>query len=388
MIIFFAYVILFVVKKDITAERKMKKHIKILFVSILCLAMMSGSLVPVLAMTGFEEKINTYCKNINAITVYDISAGEMLFGKNEDSQIAVASTTKLITCLVALSVFQPDDVITVGKEIYLRQPYSSVCLIQPGHKLKVRTLIAALLLPSGNDAAYTVAVNTAKKHSGQSDMSDERAVNYFCNLMNEEARRLGCENTFFVNPEGWDNPNHFSTASDMTKIAVAALNNAIIASIANIHFSRFYFASGEWIEWSNTNKLIDPASEYYYPYAHGLKTGTTDNAGKCLVAFAEKNGRKLLICAYGCKEEDDRFGRVRDIFEYVYSAPVLGDADESGVIDAADARIVLRASVGLEKITASLRTRGDIDKNGKLNSSDARTILRAAVGLEELKTAY
>ena len=384
MIKLFPCVILFVIKKDITAERKMKKYVKILVVGLLCLALMSGSLVPAFAMTGFEEKINSYCENINAITVYDMTADKMLFGKNENTHIAIASTTKLITCLVVLDVFQPDDVITVGQEIYLRKPNSSICLIQPGHKLKVRTLIAALLLPSGNDAAYTVAVNAARKHSGQPDMSYEKAVTYFCNLMNEKARELGCENTYFVNPEGWDNPNHYSTASDMTKIACAALNNAIIASIANIHFSRFYFYSGEWIEWANTNKLIDPASEYYYPYAHGLKTGTTGDAGKCLVAFAEKDGRKLLICAYGCKEEDDRFGKVRDIFEYVYSAPVLGDADESGVIDASDARMVLRAAVALEEITISLLTRGDIDKDGELTSADARTILRVAVGLEEL----
>ena len=365
----------------------MKKHVKTLLVALLCLALMSGTLIPAFAMTGFEEAINSYCGNIKAITVYDMTADKMLFGKNENTQISVASTTKLITCLVALSVFQPDDVITVGQEIYLRKPNSSICRIQPGHKLKVRTLIAALLLPSGNDAAYTVAVNTARKHSGQPDMSYERAVNYFCNLMNEEARRLGCENTYFVNPEGWDNQNHYSTATDMTKIAIAALNNAIIASIANIHYSRFYFYSGEWIDWYNTNKLLDPESEYYYPYAHGLKTGTTGAAGKCLIAFAEKNGRQILICAYGCKDEADRFGKVRDIFEYVYSAPVLGDVDENGVIDAADSRIVLRASVDLEEITLSLTARGDVDKDGALTSSDARTILRAAVGLEELTAA-
>lgn len=365
----------------------MKKYVKILVVSLLCVALTAGSIIPAFAMTGVEEKINAFCENINAITVYDMTADKMLFGKNENKHISIASTTKLITCLVVLSVFQPDDVITVGQEIYLRKPNSSVCLIQPGHKLKVRTLIAALLLPSGNDAAYTVAVNTARKHSGQPDMSYERAVNYFCNLMNEEAKKLGCKNTYFVNPEGWDNPNHYSTAADMTKIACAALNNAIIASIANIHYSRFYFYSGEWIDWYNTNKLLDPESEYYYPYAHGLKTGTTSEAGKCLVAFAEKDGRKLLICAYGCKEESDRFGKVRDIFEYVYSLPVMGDADESGVIDASDARIVLRASVGLEEITSALRAQGDVDKDGELTSSDARTILRVAVGLEQLKTA-
>lgn len=379
----------------------MKKYVKILTAILLCIALMSGSFLPVFALTDFREKINSYCGGINAITVYDVTEGKMLFGKNENKHIYIASTTKLMTCLVALSVFQPDDVITVGQEIYLRKPNSSVSFIQPGHQLKVRTLIAALLLPSGNDAAYTVAVNTARKHSGQLDMSYERAVNYFCNLMNEEARRLGCENTYFVNPEGWDNSNHYSTASDMTVIASAALNNAIIASIANIHYSRFYFYSGELIDWYNTNKLLDPDSKYYYEYAHGLKTGTTPMAGNCLVAFAEKDGRKILICAYGCSTDDDRFGRVRDIFEYAFSVPAAtqkpdnegsttlpvptkGDADNSGDITASDARLVLRAAVGLEEKTPELITFGDVDDDQSLTASDARLILRAAVGLEKL----
>ena len=362
----------------------MKKVGKALIVFVLCLSFLTVSVLPAFATAEFQEKISGYAANINALVVYDVTEDRMLYGKNENNRIYVASTTKLMTCLVVLSVFGPDDIITVGQEVYLRKPNSSLSYIYPGHQLKIRTLLAALLLPSGNDAAYTAAVNTARKHSGDPNMGYERAVNYFCNLMNEKARELGCENTNFVNPEGWDNSSHYSTASDMTKIAVAAINNAIIASIANIHYSRFYFHSGEWIDWYNTNKLLDPSSSYYYEYAHGLKTGTTPGAGNCLVAFAEKNGHKILIAAYGCRTDADRFARVRDIFEYVYSLPSLGDVDESGVIDAADARLVLRAAVSLEEITHVLRVRGDIDKDGELSSSDARLVLRAAVGLDTL----
>lgn len=215
-------------------------------------------------------------------------------------------------------------------------------------------------------------------------MKNSDAVNYFCNLMNEYAKSIGCTNSFFVNPEGWDDPNHFSTAEDMTKVAVQAVNNAIISSIANLHRNKFYFASGENITWTNTNLLLDPDSEYYYSFAHGLKTGTTNSAGKCLVAYAEKDGRKLLILAYGCKEDEDRFGKVRDIFEFVYSAPVLGDVDESGSITASDARIILRASVGLEEITPLMAERGDINKDKAIGADDARKVLRASVGLESL----
>ena len=211
-----------------------------------------------------------------------------------------------------------------------------------------------------------------------------RAVTYFCNLMNDAARSLGCNDTYFVNPEGWDNSNHYSTAADMTKIAIAAANNAVISSIANIHANRFTFASGQWIDWVNTNKLLDPESPYYYPYAHGLKTGTTPLAGNCLVAFAEKDGRRLLVLAYGCATENDRFGKVREIFELAFSVPVTGDIDCNGIITSADARLALRASVGIEQSTEIIARRGDTDGDGEVTSADARNILRAAVGLDDM----
>ena len=95
--------------------------------------------------------------------------------------------------------------------------------------------------------------------------------------------------------------------------------------------------------------------------------------------------RKLLVAAFGCAEEADRFGRVRDIFECVFAVPTKGDIDDNGAVDASDARVLLRAAVGLEEITPTLEFRGDVDKDGSLTSFDARTVLRAAVGLEKLK---
>ena len=351
---------------------------------VICVVTILSSLIPASADTLIKTKLDSISSSIRNCAVYDMDEKRFIYTKKADEHIYIASTTKLMTSLVALSVFHPDDVITVGQEVYMAKSGSSLSYISPGHKLQVRTLIAALLLPSGNDAAYTVAVNTAKKHSGNYSMSNTAAVTYFCNLMIEEAKKLGCNNTYFVNPEGWDHQSHYSTIEDMTKIAVAAANNAIIASIANIHSKKFYFYSGENITWNNTNKLLDPSSKYYYPYAHGLKTGSTSNAGYCLVAFAEKDGRKLLVMAYGCPFGDDntRFGKVKEMFEFAFSLPTTGDVDDSGEITSADARLVLRASVKLETLTPVIRRRGDIDKDGNIASSDARHILRAAVNLE------
>ena len=169
----------------------MKTRLKTLAAYALCLTILCSTVIPAFAKTDYEAKIDSYSRSINALTVYDVTQQKMLYGKNENKHIYIASTTKLMTCFVALSVFHPDDIIVVGNEINLRKPNSSLSFILPGHKLRVRTLIAALLLPSGNDAAYTIAVNAARKHSGDMNMGYERAVNYFCNLMNEKARALG-----------------------------------------------------------------------------------------------------------------------------------------------------------------------------------------------------
>ncbi len=368
----------------------MKKILKTSAVMFICLLLTAAQLTSAFALTGFQQKIDSYTKNINAAVVYDVSGKELLYEKNSTERISVASTTKLLTSLTALRYVSPDTVITVGDEIKLRQPNSSLSLIQKGHKLKLRTLIAALLLPSGNDAAYTVAVNVARIQSGNPAMPDRDAVNHFCALMNSYAKELGCKNTNFVNPEGWDNPNHYSTAEDMLLIALEAVKNVFITSTAEIDSQRFWFASGENIVWTNSNSLLHEGNAYYYEYASGLKTGTTNAAGKCLVATAEKDGRQLLILVYGAKTEDDRFGKVRDIFEFVFAnpavndEPLLGDVDDNGSVSSDDARTVLRAAVGLEEVTPLLLERGDIDGNGILSSDDARSVLRAAVGLEQL----
>lgn len=379
----------------------MKKISRICIVFLLCFIMAAGEIFAVTASDGLNKILSDLTSGINAVVIYDVTENKTVFAKNEKRRISIASTTKLMTCLVALRYVSPDEVFTVGKEIEMRKPNSSIAGLSYNaygnvpHKLKLRTLIAALLLPSGNDAAYTVAVNVAKLHSGNSRLGNEEAVKYFCSLMNDYAKELGCKNTSFVNPEGWDDSNHYSTADDMKLIALEAMKNVFITSTAKISQDRFTFASGHWIEWKNSNKLLHKTIDgeqnpYYYEYATGLKTGTTNAAGNCLVATAEKNGKQLLLLIYGAATENDRYARARDIFEYAFSAPITGDVkltgdvNADGSITAADARIVLRASVGLEKITPFLLEKGDIDKSGKLTAADARTILRASVGLEKI----
>lgn len=363
-----------------------KKTFSVIVICICVLFSSRFSAFNALATVLNTQKVSELTTGINAVGVYDITSGQTLYTKNANSKISIASTTKLLTSLVALKYVSPDRVFSVGSEINLIKPNSSVCGLSAasGHALKLRTLIAGMLLPSGNDAAYTVAVNVARIQSGKSDMTDTQAVEYFCSLMNEYAKELGCKNSHFVNPEGWDNENHYSTVEDMALIARAAIGNAIITSVTCIYSQKFTFASGHHITWKNTNSLLDPDSKYYYPNAKGLKTGTTSSAGKCLVTYSEQNGHEILVLVYGANTEDDRFGSTVEILKLLTFEPETGDVNGDGRLTAADARLVLRASVGLEKITAELLKMGDTDSDGKLTATDARKILRASVGLEAL----
>ena len=151
-----------------------------------------------------------------------------------------------------------------------------------------------------------------------------------------------------------------------------------------------YHAEGD--VWNHTMMVLDEAAKLRHradnPYWFMLSALVHD-FGKA-VATAEKDGRKLLILTYGAATENDRYARVRDIFEYVFSNPspvktsLMGDVNADGQISAADARLVLRASVGLEASTPLMLEKGDVDKNGSLTAADARLVLRASVGLETI----
>ncbi|MBR3595369.1 MAG: D-alanyl-D-alanine carboxypeptidase [Clostridia bacterium] len=370
----------------------MKSLRKSFFVFVAVLVLFISAVIPVSAITGYEQKLQNFTADMKAAMIIDVTNENVIYSKNADSKIAVASTAKLVTSLVALKYIDPEQVFTVGKELELVKPGSSLCLIKEGHQLKLKTLIAGMLVPSGNDAAYTVAVNVARTVAKNPKMTDTEAVNYFSALMNTYCRDIGCKNTNFVSPEGWDDPKNYSTAHDMSLVAREALKNSAITTITSTYSRRYYFASGENIVWSNTNELLSPGGEYYYPFAMGLKTGTTDAAGRCLISAAIKGGRQILILAYGCpyetgdkeKEKAVIFGNTRDIFNFIFNAPTNGDVDLSGDISSADARIVLRASVGLEEITDVLLKRGDVDNDKTISSADARIILRVSVGLESL----
>ena len=223
----------------------------------------------------------------------DLSSGEVLFAKNENEKLPMASTTKLMTALIALEKLKSDQIITVPTLHTL--PLDSVMGLTAGDKVSVSELMHGLLIESGADAAETLAIATSGSE------------NQFVALMNEKASMFNLTNTQFTNVVGHDATGHYSTAKDLSKLARIAMSNKQIAEIVG---ERSYVASseaGKKYYLTNTNLLIGT------PGYIGVKTGTTYQAGECLISLYDDGERKILGVVI---TSPDRFGETQDIIEW------------------------------------------------------------------------
>lgn len=203
-----------------------------------------------------------------AAVLMDADSGRLLYDKNGEKRMLIASTTKLMTALVALEQGGLQQEITVtgghmaeGSSMYLR----------PGEKLTLETLLYGLLLSSGNDAALAVTECMG-------------GAVPFVARMNEKAAELGMENTHFANPNGLDDEAHYSTAEDMAKLAAAAMDDPVLRRVASTRTARI---GGRTL--TNHNKLLSRMEGCV-----GLKTGYTRAAGRTLVSCAERDGVRLV----------------------------------------------------------------------------------------------
>ena len=216
-------------------------------------------------MTAAAEAVEV---SAAAAVLMDADSGRLLYEKTGEKRMLIASTTKLMTALVALEQGGLQQEITVtgghmaeGSSMYLR----------PGEKLTLETLLYGLLLCSGNDAALAVTECMG-------------GVAPFVARMNEKAAELGMENTHFANPNGLDDEEHYSTAEDMAKLAAAAMDDPVLRRVASTRTARI---GGRTL--TNHNKLLSRVEGCV-----GLKTGYTRAAGRTLVSCAERDGVRLV----------------------------------------------------------------------------------------------
>lgn len=252
----------------------------------------------------------------------EASTGKVLYEKNSEKAMYPASMTKILTAIIALDYFKTDDVIVVGNEINDVTLDSSKAGHIVGESITVENLIRGLMIPSGNDSATVVACAVSKKESGDDNLSVGESERIFAEMMNKKAQELGCTNSNFVNPHGYHDERHYTTAADMAKIAAAGLKVDLLKGISS---EKEYTGNGmgnadtsglvtKDYDWKSHNLLIT-RGEYSYPYATGMKTGFTDEAGDCVTATAEKNGISLIAVIFN-SEDPGRWEDAANLFDY------------------------------------------------------------------------
>lgn len=265
--------------------------------------------------------------NAEATILVEATTGKVLYEKNSNEKMYPASMTKIMTSLVVLDHFSPDALVIVGSEVNEISWDSSKAGHRRGETLSVENLLRGLMIPSGNDSANVLAVAVAKKVKNDENLSFEACQQIFTELMNEKAKELGAANTHFTNAHGYHDPNHYSSAYDMALFAKEAMKSDLIKQIASEkNFSGN--GAGNTLEsntslrtqdynWTSHNLLIT-SGDYYYQYATGLKTGFTDEAGSCITATAEKDGKQLIAVIFN-SEDPGRWQDSITLFEYGFN---------------------------------------------------------------------
>lgn len=240
--------------------------------------------------------------------VYDAAGERMLYCNGpEDEKVYPASITKLFTAYTALRLLSGDTVVTAGWELGLLKPGSSYAGIGMDTRLTVEMLVEAMLLPSGNDAAYVLAAAAGRAAAGNDSLGAAAAVEAFMERMNEMGQEVGLINTHFVTPDGYHDDAHYSCPRDLAEIGALALSDPLIAKFVCLGRDSVQFVSGEHVTWENTNRLLNPEEQWYCPEAVGMKTGYTHRAGYCLLSAFRQEDRQILVGIFGAQDKLSRY---------------------------------------------------------------------------------
>lgn len=230
-----------------------------------------------------------------SVMAVDLTSGVTLYEKDPNKPLLPASTTKILTALVAIDTYTPEQVLKVGRISVVGQKMGLVT----GEEIRFIDLLNGLLIYSANDAAEVFADN----HPG------ERAL--FIGLMNKKVKDLGLTNSHFTNPVGLDDGAQYSTARDLVIVAKYAMQNPTFAEIVGTKEKTVKSTDGKISHrLVNINKLLGVV-----PGVLGVKTGWTENARENLVTEVDRDGRKIMIVVLG---SSDRFGETKELIEWIY----------------------------------------------------------------------
>lgn len=290
--------------------------LRVFAAAIALVTLLSCAVMPAGAIS-YPNKVKFKSKNVFMV---NMDTWQTVFEKDADERCYPASTTKIMTFIIVYE--HVDDIdktrVEIKKSIInkLKNSGSSMAHLDQhiGKTMSVRDLLYSMMVPSGNDAALTLA-----DYIGGGDTKK------FVKMMNDKADELGCKDTHFENPDGLHDKNHYTTARDMYIITKHALTLPDFETITN---ATEWLCEGEEEPVVTTNYMIDKnrGGEYYYMYAKGIKTGTTNEAGRCLVTSATADKHSYLLVLMGAPyeegkyEEYDTFTDAADLFRWALTS--------------------------------------------------------------------
>ena len=253
----------------------------------------------------------------------DLGSGAPLYEKNPDLVLLPASTTKIVTALVAMDTFSLDQVLTVPKGVGVDGQKMN---LYAGEKMRVSDLLYGLLIFSANDAAMTLAMN----YPVASD-SGIKPYDAFILAMNDKAVKLSMNNSHFENPVGLDGPTQTTTARDLVRVSEVAMRSPIFSEIVGKKTATVTDITGKSsYRLENVNELLG-----IVPGVLGIKTGWTENARENLVTYIEREGQdgashKVIIAILGSQ---DRFGETKELIDWIFSSYEWQEVNLTTVID-------------------------------------------------------
>lgn len=333
----------------------MNKRIKKTIVAIIFITIIMSNCI-------FVYGANDFSVNAKASIIVEENSGKIIYEENSNIQNYPASVTKILTAILTLENCELTDTVTVSKTAISNIPLGYV--IAPlfvGEQMSVEDLLYALMLKSANDAAYVLA-----EHVGGS-------VEGFSDMMNKKAEELGCKNSHFVNPNGIHNSNHYTTAYDMYLIAKYAMKNEKFVKIVST-YQHTLSATNKYSKndriMKNTNNFVNPNSRYYDENVKGIKTGTTLQAGNCLITNTSKNGFDVFTVVLGAKTAESKFSETKNMMNYFFDNYEYTQIHKKGDVI---------KSIEVEKATKETKTLNLVI------SDDIKTMNNIAIKAEEIE---
>lgn len=271
-------------------------------------ALMAALAALLLPSRSTAEEVGT---SASACVIIDEASGRVLLKHNAETPLPMASTTKVMTALLALEKGDLTDRVTCSRNAF-GVPGTSIYLSE-GETLTLEEMLYGLMLASGNDAATAIA-----EHIGGT-------VDDFCRMMTARAAELGCKNTVFLTPHGLPREGHYTTAHDLALIAREAMTHETFREIVTTQRAKIPWEGRDYSRvLNNKNRLLST-----YEGATGIKTGYTKKAGRCLVFGAEREGMRVIGVVLNCGDWFDEAARLMDIAFDRYEAMTLMDDGEA-----------------------------------------------------------